>query len=102
MREEPEEQRESGAEDQAGDDGEVESGVFAAVDDIAREAAETKRKFTAEIEKGTNRDEESAENKESATEFAKSVHPGILPEAAERLFPPRTSVSYFLLVLTSR
>ena len=40
MGEEPEEQRKCGAEDKAGDNGKVEGGVFAAVDDVAGQAAE--------------------------------------------------------------
>ena len=51
MREEPEEEREADAEEQAGDDREVESGVFAAMDDVAGEAAEAEGEFTAEVKK---------------------------------------------------
>ena len=93
MGEEPEEEREGGAEEEASDDGEVEGGVFTAVDDVTGESAEAEGEFSAEVKKSANKDEESAENKEGAAEFAKRVHPGILPEPAERLFPPRTPVS---------
>jgi hypothetical protein len=58
--------------------------VFAAMDDVAGEAAEAEGKFSAEIEKGANEDENAAEEEKCAAEFAKRVHPGILPEAAER------------------
>jgi hypothetical protein len=89
----PEKEREGGAEYEAGDDGKVESGVFAAMDDIARETAEAQREFSAEVKQSADKDEESAENEDGAAQFAKGVHPGILPELAERIFPPRTSVS---------
>jgi hypothetical protein len=39
VREEPEEERERGAEYEAGDDWEMKGGVFAAMDDVARKAA---------------------------------------------------------------
>jgi hypothetical protein len=58
--EKPEEKAQGGAEDKAGDDREVKSGVFAAVDDIARKFAKTEREFAAEVEKGTGENKESA------------------------------------------
>ena len=76
--------------------------MFPTMDDIAGKTAKAKGEFAAKVKKSANKDEESAENQEGAAEFAKRVHPGILPEPAEKLFPPRTSISYFLLVLTSR
>jgi hypothetical protein len=79
----PEEEREGGAEEETRDDGEVEGGVFAAMDDVAGEAAEAEGEFASDVKKGA----------EGAAEFAKRVHPGILPEPAEKLFPPRISVS---------
>jgi len=57
--------------------------VFAAVNDIAGEAAEAEGKFSAKVKKSANKDEESAENEEGAAEFAKRLHPGILPESTE-------------------
>ena len=89
MSEEPEEQRECGAEDKASNDGKVKSSVFAAVDDVPGEAAETEREFSAEIEKRAHKDEKAAEEEKCAPEFAKRVHARILPEPAKRLFPPR-------------
>jgi hypothetical protein len=82
MGEEPEGEREDETENEAGDDGEVEGGVFTAMNDVAGEAAETEGEFAAEVEKGADEDEEAAENEEGAAEFAKRVHSGILPEAA--------------------
>ena len=72
--EEPEEKRECCAENEAGDDGEVESCVFAAMDDVAGEFAEAEREFAAEIEKSADEDEEAAEDQEGAAEFAIRVH----------------------------
>jgi hypothetical protein len=63
------------------------------MNDVAWQAAETKRKFSAEIEKSANENEKAAEEEKCATEFAKRVHPRILPEPAEKLFPPTTTVS---------
>jgi hypothetical protein len=83
----PEEERKTEAEKEAGDDREVEGGVFAAVDDVAGEAAEAQREFSAEVKHSTDKDEEAAENEEGAAEFAKRVHPGILPETADEDIP---------------
>lgn len=54
MREEPEEEGKCCAEDEAGDDREIEGGVFAAMDDVAGELSEAKREFAAEIEKSAD------------------------------------------------
>jgi hypothetical protein len=59
--------------------------VFAAVDDIAGEFSQAEGEFSAKVKNSANKDEESAENEEGAAEFAKWVHPGILPESAEKL-----------------
>ena len=56
--------------------------MFAAVDKVAGEAAETEREFSAEVEKRANKDEKPAEEEKCAPEFAKRVHPEILPEPA--------------------
>ena len=74
MGEEPEEERKAKAEEEAGDDGEIESGVLAAVDDVAGKAAEAKRELAAEIKKSADEDEEAAEEKKGAAEFAERVH----------------------------
>jgi hypothetical protein len=59
-REKPEEKAQDGAEDETGNDREVESRVFAAVDDVTRKFAETEREFAAEVEKGASENQESA------------------------------------------
>ncbi len=79
MGEQPKEEREGGAEEEASDDGEVESGVFTTMDDVARKAAKAEGQFATKVEKNTDEDEEAAEEQESAAEFAKGVHGGILP-----------------------
>ena len=74
MGEEPEEQREGGAEHEAGDDRKIERGVFATVDDVAGKAAETQRELAAKVEKRAKNDQEDAENEEHAAEFAEGIH----------------------------
>jgi len=54
MGEEPEEKRKTQAEDKARNDREVEGSVFAAMDDVAGKAAESQRKFSAEVEKSAD------------------------------------------------
>jgi hypothetical protein len=70
----PKEERKSGAEYQAGDDGEIEGSVFAAMDDVAGEFSQAEREFAAEVEKSTGDDEEPTENEECAAEFADRIH----------------------------
>ena len=71
---EPEEQRESGAEDEAGDDGKVEGGVFAAVDDVARQAAKAQGELAAKVKESAENDQEDAQNEEHTAKFAEGVH----------------------------
>ena len=70
MPKEPKEQRESGAEDKTGNDGKVEGGVFAAVDDVARQAAEAQGELAAKVKESAENDQEDAQNEEHAAEFA--------------------------------
>jgi len=74
--EEPEKQAQADTEEQAGNDGEIKGGVFAAMDDVAREAAEAEGELGAEVENRADEDQKSAEEKERAAEFAKWVHAG--------------------------
>jgi hypothetical protein len=48
--------------------------VLAAVDNIAGKAAEAEGELAAEIEESTDEDEEAAEKKKGAAEFAERVH----------------------------
>jgi hypothetical protein len=72
--EKPEENRQNDADDETSDDREVEGGVFAAVDDIAGEAAEAEWETAAEIENRAGDDGDGAEEEEGAAEFAERVH----------------------------
>ncbi len=74
MSKEPKEQRESGAEDETGNDGEIERSVLAAVDNVARQAAEAQRELAAEVKESAENDQEDAENEEHAAKFAEGVH----------------------------
>lgn len=85
MREEPEEEREGGAEKEAGDDGKMDGGVFATVDDVARKAAESEGKPPAKIKNRAQNDDESSEHEEGAAEFARGVHSGILPSSRQQI-----------------
>lgn len=53
MREEPEEERECSAEAEAGNDGEVQGGVFTAMNHVSGEAPQAEREFTAAVEQGS-------------------------------------------------
>jgi len=74
MSKKPEEERESGAEEETGDDWEVEGGVFTAVDNVAGEFSQAKREFATEVKKRAYEDQEAAENEEGTAEFAEGVH----------------------------
>jgi predicted transposase YbfD/YdcC len=77
---EPEEERNAEAEDETSDDGKVKRAVFAAVDDVAGEAAEAQGKFSTEVEKSAKEDEEATEEKKGAAEFTQWVHEESLKE----------------------
>jgi hypothetical protein len=70
MGQEPEEQSQSDADHQAGNYREIESGVLAAMDDVAGKPAEAQRKFSAEVEKRADDDEEPSQNEEGAAYIA--------------------------------
>lgn len=78
--EEPENERKTEAEDEAGHDGEIEGGVLAAVDDVAGKFSETEGELSAEVEDGTDDGEQATEEKEDAAELAKGVHKIIIEE----------------------
>jgi len=87
MREEPEEERDRGAEYETGDDWKIKGGVFAAMDDVARKAAKVEGQFATKAEKSTGEEKKASKQEESATEFANGVHNRILLQAADRPFP---------------
>jgi hypothetical protein len=78
--EEPEEEGDCCAEDKAGHDREIESGVFATMDDVSGEFAEARRKLPAEEQNSAEHCEDASEDKESAAEFAKGLHNSIIEE----------------------
>jgi hypothetical protein len=80
MADEPEEKGEDEAEDETSDDGEVKSGVLAAMSDVAGKASEAKRQFAAEEEESADENEKAAEKKKGAAEFAERLHERIVEE----------------------
>jgi len=56
MSKKPEEERERGAENKAGDDWEIEGGVFAAMDDVAGKFSKAEGEFAAEVKKNADKD----------------------------------------------
>jgi len=70
----PEEERKTEAEEEARDDGEVEDGVLAAVNDVAGEFSEPEGKLSTEVQKRADRDEEAAKEEEHTAEFAERIH----------------------------
>ncbi len=74
VRKEPEEERKHNTDEKASDDGKVKGGVFAAVDDVAGEATEAEGELGTEVENHSDRDQERAEEKERAAEFARGIH----------------------------
>ena len=80
MGEEPKEKREGEAENETSHDGEIEGGVFAAVDDVAGKSAKTKREFAREIKKRAEEDKESAEAEKHAAKIANRIHESIIEE----------------------
>jgi hypothetical protein len=68
MGEEPEEEGKCRAEYEASDDGKVESGMFAAMDNVAGKFAEAEWEFGAEVEKSADDYKDAAEKEKSAAE----------------------------------
>jgi hypothetical protein len=93
MGKEPEEEREDGAEDEAGDDGEIKRGVLAVMDDVAGQAAKTEGESAAEVEKRADSSEDNAEEKQVSAEISERLHKEIVREPT-RTF--RTSRERFL------
>jgi hypothetical protein len=72
--EEPKEQAESDAEQDAGRQRKVKCGVLAFVDNVAWQSAQPKRELSAKIKKGANQCEQRRHNKQRPAEFAKWFH----------------------------
>jgi hypothetical protein len=84
VRNEPEEEREHDTYDKASNDGKVERGVFAAVNDVARQFSQAEGEFAAKIEESTDKNQKAAEKEEGAAEFAERIHEVILPEGTHK------------------
>lgn len=82
---EPKKERKHDAEEQASDDGEVESGVFALMDDVTGEFSDAEGKPVPEIEKDADQNKKRSEEDKRASEFAKRIHEVIVPEGAASL-----------------
>jgi hypothetical protein len=74
----PKNQAECDADEQAGNQWKIKSGVLAAVNDIAGEPAEAEREFAAERQEGADGDEHCAEYEEGAAEVLEWLHRLIL------------------------
>jgi hypothetical protein len=93
MREEPEEKREEGTKEQAGNDGKVKRSVFAAVDDVAGKFSKTKGEPATEVKNTADKRKQPSQEEERAAELAEGVHEGILPEPGRQITPDRTSIN---------
>jgi hypothetical protein len=71
---EPEKQGKADADEDGGGNRKVERGVFAAMEDVARQAAESEGQATMDVEDGTDSGQDQAEDQESAAEIAGGVH----------------------------
>jgi hypothetical protein len=75
---EPEKESQRQADENRGGDREIKSGVFTAVEDIARKAAEAEGEFGTEVEKEADGRQDQAEDNQHAAEIAEGVHEVIL------------------------
>ena len=80
MGEQPKNKRKSSAKDKTGNDRKVERSVFAVVDDVAGQFSQAEGELVPKVKKSAEKDQESAEEKERAAEFAKGIHGKILEE----------------------
>jgi hypothetical protein len=74
VREEPEQEGQDDADDQARHDWKVERRVLAAMNDIAGQAAKAKRQARSEIKRGSDGNANRPKNQEGPSEFAERVH----------------------------
>ena len=74
LTDQPENQANDHADDQTGDEREIECAVLATVDDIARQAAKAERKLWAQIEKRTDEDEHCSDGEQQTTELVNRFH----------------------------
>lgn len=86
VRDQPEEKGQRDAEKKTSDDRKVKRGVFATVHDVAGQFSLAEWELVAEIEKGAEKNEKSAEEEKRAAEFTQGLHELILPEATSKSF----------------
>jgi hypothetical protein len=84
MSDKPKEKSKGSAQKKARDYRKIESGVFAAVDDVAREFSQAEGEFATQKEKAADEDEEGAEEEKGAAEFAERIHKDIIEERPRR------------------
>jgi len=73
MVDEPDDQAEKGAENEASNNREIEGGVFTSMDDVTGQAAEAEGEFAAKIEECADKNENSSEKEKNAAKIAE-VH----------------------------
>ena len=66
MVDEPDDQAEKDAENEASNNRKIEGGVFTAMDDVSGQTAEAEGEFAAKIEECADKKQRSAENKKHA------------------------------------
>ena len=74
----PENQTDHYADDDAGNERKVERPMLPAVRDITWQAAQTKGKFSTKVENGADQDEDNPENQQCSTELLVRVHQKIV------------------------
>jgi len=70
----PENQANDHADDQTGDEREIECAMLAAMNDVSGQAAKAERKLWAQIEKRTDEDEHCSDGEQQTTELLNGFH----------------------------
>jgi hypothetical protein len=84
MIDEPEEQRQPGAQEKTCNHGEVKRGVLAAMNDVAGKAAEAERKLATEEKERADSHQDTAQKEQSAAEFAEWFHAASIKQSRYR------------------
>jgi len=74
MGEEPENEGQQGTQQKTSDNRKVERGVFATMDDVARESSQPERQPIPEIKQDSEEHEEATKDEKSAAELAERLH----------------------------
>ena len=80
----PENQTDEHADDQARNQREIKSPVLPAMDDVAWQPAESKREFATEVEDGADDDAQQTEDQQRASELLVGVHGEIVARKQRR------------------